>query len=162
MRRALNLSARFATCNPQIEFEVEMKTPTDLVILRLIYKLYYEEFKNFSIEAGVENGRKSKIFVPIDCKLIATQLKVDADIVFGRLYYHMEEKYGYRRDDGSKVAFYTSLEGEANRCVNFPMLASVLAGLEEENSKAQTAIYLSLFATAVAIIAVVVTWLTAK
>lgn len=93
-----------------------MKTPTDLVILRLIYKLYYEEFKNFSIEAGVENGRKSKIFVPIDCKLIATQLKVDAE----------------------------------------------LAGLEEENSKAQTAIYLSLFATAVAIIAVVVTWLTAK
>lgn len=43
MRRALNLSARFATCNSQIEFEVEMKTPTNLVILRLIYKLYYEE-----------------------------------------------------------------------------------------------------------------------
>ena len=162
MRRALNIGARFASCNTRLALEIEMKTPTDLTILRLIYKLYYEEFRNFSMDAGVENGRRSKIFVPVDCKLIATHLKVDADIVFGRLYYHMEEKYGYRRDDGSRVAFYTQLEGEANRCVNFPMLASVLAGLEEENSKAQTAIYLSLFATAVAITAVVVTWLTAK
>ncbi|MCT0935521.1 hypothetical protein N0647_31710, partial [Pseudomonas aeruginosa] len=46
------------------------------------------------------------------------------------------------------------------RCINFPMLASVLAGLEEENSKAQGAIYLSLFATAIAIVSVIVTWLT--
>ncbi|MEB3899429.1 hypothetical protein ODI84_04445 [Pseudomonas putida] len=137
-----------------------MKSPTDLQILRLIYKFYYEEFKNFSKEGGVENGRKAKIFVPIDCNLIAEELNVDADIVFGRLYYHMQEKYGYTRDDGSKVAFYTPIAGEASRCVNFPMLASVLAGLEEENSKAQGAIYLSLFATAIAIVSVIVTWLT--
>ncbi|WP_146257886.1 hypothetical protein [Pseudomonas putida] len=124
--------------------------------------LYYEEFANFSKKAGAENGRKSKIFVPIDCELIANQLNVDADIVFGRLYYHMQEKYGYTKEDGSKVAFYSPIAGENSRCVNFPLLASVLAGLEDENSKAQAAIYLSLFATAVAIIAVVVTWLTAK
>lgn len=137
-----------------------MKTPTDLKILRLIYNLYYEEFKNFSMEAGVENGRKSKIFVPIDCKLIARELNVDADIVFGRLYYDMQERFGYTRQDGSKVAFYTPIAGELNRCINFPMLASVLAGLEEENSKAQWAIYLSLCATVVSIIAIVVTWVT--
>lgn len=136
-----------------------MKVPSDLIVLRLIYKLYYEEFTNFSKEAGAENGRKSKIFVPIDCKLIANKLNVDADIVFGRLYYHMQEKYGYTKEDGSKVAFYSPIAGETSRCVNFPLLASVLAGLEDENSKAQAAIYLSLFATAVAIIAIVVTWL---
>ncbi|HCF7748347.1 hypothetical protein N1E03_27510 [Pseudomonas aeruginosa] len=137
-----------------------MKIPTDLVILRLIYKLYYEEFKNFSKGGDVDNGRKTKIFVPIDCNLMADELNVDADIVFGRLYYYMQERYGYTRDDGSKVAFYASIAGESNRCINFPMLASVLAGLEEENSKAQGAIYLSLFATAIAIVSVIVTWLT--
>lgn len=136
-----------------------MKVPSDLTVLRLIYKLYYEEFANFSKEAGAENGRRSKIFVPIDCKLIANKLNVDADIVFGRLYYHMQEKYGYTKEDGSKVAFYSLIAGETSRCVNFPLLASVLAGLEDENSKAQAAIYLSLFATAVAIIAIIVTWL---
>ncbi|MDF5904668.1 hypothetical protein P4152_22960 [Pseudomonas aeruginosa] len=96
-----------------------MKIPTDLVILRLIYKLYYEEFKNFSKGGDVDNGRKTKIFVPIDCSLIADELNVDADIVFGRLYYYMQERYGYTRDDGSKVAFYASIAGESNRCINF-------------------------------------------
>jgi len=136
-----------------------MKTPSDRKVLNIIYKLYYEEFTNHSGEKDVQNGRKSKIFVPIDCKLIARQLNVDNDIVFGRLYYHMEEKYGYARDSGGRVAFYTKIAGEENWFINFPLMASVLAGLEQENSKFLWATVMSGVALAVSIVVPVVGWL---
>ncbi|WP_248915604.1 hypothetical protein [Pseudomonas moorei] len=136
-----------------------MKTPSDLQVLAIIYKLYYEEFKNYSLEQDVQNGRKSKTFVPINCEMIAKELGVDGDIVFGRLYYHMEEKYGYTRDDGKKVAFYTTLAGEEHRCVNFPLLASVLAGLQEENNKFLLATLMSGIALAVSIVVPLAGWL---
>ncbi len=139
-----------------------MKTPSDRRVLDIIYKLYYEEFTNHSGENGVQNGRRSKIYVPIDCKMIARELNVDSDIVFGRLYYHMEEKYGYIRADGSRVAFYTPIAGEDNRCVNFPLLASVLAGLQQENSKFLWATVMSGIALAVSIVVPVVGWLAGK
>jgi len=137
----------------------KLKTPSDLKVLSTIYKLYYDEFTNHSLEKDVQNGRKSKIFVPVDCKMIARELSVDGDIVFGRLYYHMEEKYGYMRDDGSRVAFYASIAGEDNRCVNFPLMASVLASLQQESSKFLWATVMSGIALAVSIVVPVVNWL---
>lgn len=139
-----------------------MKIPSDLKVLSIIYKLYYEEFTNHSGEKDVQNGRKSKIFVPIDCKMIARELNIDSDIVFGRLYYHMEEKYGYARDNGGRVAFYTKIAGEENWCINFPLMASVLAGLQQENSKFLWATVMSGVALAVSIVVPVVGWLSEK
>ncbi|MNF65445.1 MULTISPECIES: hypothetical protein [Pseudomonas] len=128
-----------------------MKPPTDLKILSTIYKLYYEEFKNHSRKPGIENGRETKIFVPIDCKMIAKELDVDGDIVYGRLYYHLEQKHGYTRSDGSNVAFFSMMVGSDRHCVNFPLLASVLAGLQEESSKFQLATWLSTFAIVISL-----------
>jgi len=65
--------------------------PTDLKILNTIYEHYYDTFISFSKS---DSGRSSKIFIPIDIKLIAKKLGVDVDIIFGRLYYHLEQKYG--------------------------------------------------------------------
>jgi len=128
-----------------------MKTPTDLKVLNTIYKLYYEEFKNHSREPGIENGRETKIFVPIDCTMIAKELDVDGDIVYGRLYYHLEQKHGYTRGDGSNVTFFSMMVGSDRHCVNFPLLASVLAGLQEESSKFQLATWLSIFAVVISL-----------
>lgn len=136
-----------------------MKTPSDLKVLSIIYKLYYEEFTNHSREKDIQNGRESKIYVPIDCVMIANELNVDRDIVFGRLYYHMQKKYGYTNDDGTKVAFYTSIEGEEKRCVNFPLLASVLAGLQQENNKFLWAMLMSAMALTVSIAVPLASWL---
>jgi hypothetical protein len=130
-----------------------MKIPTDLKVLSTIYKLYYEEFKNHSREPDIENGRQSKIFVPIDCKMIAKELDVDGDIVFGRLYYHLEKKHGYTRSDGSNVAFFSLMVGADRHCVNFPLLVSVLAGLKEDSSKFQLSTWLSAFAVLIAAVA---------
>ncbi len=135
-----------------------MKSPSDLKILNTIYKMYYKKFEAFTV--GAENGRVSKPYIPIDCKLIARKLKVDGDIVFGRLYYHLQEKYGYTRDDGSKVAFFTLVLAGDRHCINFPLMASVLAGLQEESNKTQRATLLSTLAIVISIVVPIVGWLS--
>ena len=134
-----------------------MKPPSDRKILSTIYDTYYKQFETFAL--GAENGRTSKTLMPIDCKMIAQKLKVDGDIVFGRLYYHLQEKYGYTRQDSSKVAFFTLMAGGDRHCINFPLMASVLAGLEEERSKFQLATWLSTFAIVISIIVPVMGWI---
>ncbi|WP_081321277.1 hypothetical protein [Pseudomonas parafulva] len=128
-----------------------MKVPTDLDILSVIYKAYYEEFSNFS--RGEENGRGTKIYVPIDCQEIANRLNVDADIIFGRLYYHLNRLHAYRSDDGSKVELFGFKVGSDYKCVNFPLLASVLAGLQDENRKFNFTIWVSVMAFGVSLCA---------
>lgn len=135
-----------------------MKSPSDLKILNTIYKMYYKKFEAFTV--GAENGRVSKPYIPIDCQLIARKLKIDGDIVFGRLYYHLQEKYGYTRGDGSKVAFFTLVLAGDRHCINFPLMASVLAGLQEESGKAQRATLLSTLAIVISIVVPIVGWLS--
>ncbi|MCB2426777.1 hypothetical protein [Methylophaga pinxianii] len=123
-----------------------MRIPTDLEILNTIYRIYHSDFVAF--ERG-DGARDSRIYVPIDCKKIAGELKVDPDIVFGRLYYHLEKQYGYKQDDGSNVHFFARKVGNDPRCINFPLMTSVLAGLRQEKRKFW-------IGTAIAILALVV------
>lgn len=112
-----------------------MKIPTDRQILEVIFEHYRTAF------AGYEENkdRSSKIYVPIDCQKIARILGTERDIVFGRLYYHLEHKHGYvQKDgskDGSKVHFFTLKAGNDAKCVNFPLLVSVLADLQEQEKR---------------------------
>ncbi|NYT78083.1 hypothetical protein H0A71_13875 [Alcaligenaceae bacterium] len=108
-----------------------MKLPSDIQILNCIFNKYKDTYSKY----GIEQSRSSKIYVPIDCKSIANDLKTEPDIVFGRLYYHLERKYGYEKSDGSKVHLFALKVGNDPKCVNFPLLASVLAGLQEENRR---------------------------
>lgn len=133
------------------------KTPTDLEILNTIYNRYYNEFTKYS---EMEKTRDTKIYVPIDCAEIAKQLGVDGDIVFGRLYYHLENKYGYAQDDGSKVHFFALVAGKDRHCVNFPYLASVLATLREENRKFRIATSTAVLALIISLVSLCVSFLS--
>ncbi|MEX6677854.1 hypothetical protein QWI18_18220 [Pseudomonas sp. W2Oct36] len=93
-----------------------MKLPSDRTMLELIYKLYYEEFQNHSRE--VESGRRSKIYVPIDCEVIAKRFDVDTDLIFGRLYYHLQKKHGYTNEDGSKWHSSAESTGKASPLIS--------------------------------------------
>jgi hypothetical protein len=106
--------------------------PTDLQILSLIYNRHYQKFVNYSDD---QKTRSSKIYVPIDIDEISKILKVDNDIIFGRLYYHLNQKYNYIKDDGSKVEFFSPRIAHDIHCVNFPYLAAVLADLTEQHEK---------------------------
>jgi len=114
--------------------------PTDLQMLQAIYDGYHEEFGKFTKGDG---GRSSKIYVPIDIERIARDLQVDGDLVFGRLYYHLEHKYGYKQADGVSVCFFALRAGNDIHCVNFPFMAAVLADLQDESRKHNLAIWIA-------------------
>lgn len=114
---------------------------SDRVILKKIYKTYLAEFKSFD-----EGRRVNKVYVPIDCKLIAKGLNMDSEIVFGRLYYHLDKKYAYKQSDGSAVDLF-SIEIDGDRhVVHFPLLSAALAEEEQSFLRFSTPIVLSLFA----------------
>lgn len=53
--------------------------------------------------------------------------------LFGRLYYYLDKKHGYKQDDGTLVPLFSLKVGEDTHCVNFPLLVSVLASLQSEH-----------------------------
>lgn len=126
-----------------------IRTPTDLEILNTIYNRYYNEFTKYS---EGEKTRDTKIYVPIDFAEIAKQLNVDGDIVFGRLYYHLENKYGYIQGDGSMVHFFALVVGNDRHCVNFPYLASILATLRQENRQFRIATSIAVLSLVISLI----------
>jgi len=125
---------------------------TDRVILKSIYNLYYHEYASFQDD---ETTRSSKLYVPIDFEKIAKTLDLDADIVFGRLYYHLDKKYSYKQNDGSFVNLFLLGMGRDKHVVHFPLLAAVLAEEEQSFTRFTIPIILSLFAIAVSIFTLV-------
>lgn len=126
-------------------------SPTDLEILGEIYESYYDEFERYVKE---DAGRDSKICVPLDLDAVAEQLGVDTDIVFGRLYYDLEQGYGYQQDNGAKVHFLGLQVGGDSHCVNFPYLASVVARLRDKREKHHIATGISILSLVVAVVSV--------
>ncbi|MEP3389454.1 MAG: hypothetical protein ABJO02_14775 [Reichenbachiella sp.] len=111
-----------------------IRIPTDYKILKLVYKEYKHDFANFD-----KSKRNAKVYVPIDIDKLSTKLNVDQDIIFGRLYYHCNEKYSYKNTDGSIVKFFALSLGPDDRtdvhCIQFPLMASILADLEEQRKR---------------------------
>ena len=127
-----------------------MKTiPSDFSLLKEIYLRYYDEFKSFSHD---QPDRSSKIYMPIDIESISEHFHTDPDIVFGRLYYHLNRKYGFENKDGSETPFFCKTIGEDRHAINFPMLASVIAGCREERNKLNISIYLSIIAITISLL----------
>lgn len=129
------------------------RPPTDLEILNEIYSRHYDAFAAYSKDLP---NRASKIYVPIDLDGIADKLDVDADIVFGRLYYHLNHKHGYRKDDGSYVHLFTPVAGKDRQCVNFPLVASILADLKQENQKFWWATIIAVFSLFVSVASIII------
>lgn len=115
------------------------KVPTDRQILQAIYDRYYKSFAAHAKDAPY--ARESKVFVPVNIREVAERLDVDGDIVFGRLYYHLDRKHSYSYDDAGrrvKVKFFLFREEEEapeRHQIHFPLLASVLADLQERDRK---------------------------
>lgn len=108
------------------------KMPTDYQLLKKIYELYIRRYSEFD---NKNKNRQTQNYVPIDIKLIAEEFgDVEPNIIFGRLYYHLEEKYGFKRDDETIVKFFAFEVGDDKHCIHFPLLSSVVAGLREEKN----------------------------
>lgn len=127
--------------------------PTDLAILEYIYQTYYGEYIAYDKDPSI---RETKMFIPIDFQHIAEHFNTDGDIIFGRLYYHLENKYGYVRNDLShtQVHFFAF---NLNKSINFPYLTSVLADLKDQNNRFNKTRNLSRLALLIAAISLAVT-----
>ncbi|MFN3881354.1 MAG: hypothetical protein ACK4L8_08010 [Nitrincola lacisaponensis] len=127
------------------------KNVTDRVILKKIYDTYYSEFCAFDTVPT----RESEVYVPIDCHLIANDLGLNPSIVFGRLYYHLDKKHGYKKDDGLMVHLFTHQIGEDKHAVNFPLLSAVLAEHEQSFYRFTIPLFVSTTALLISIAAYV-------
>lgn len=109
------------------------KTPTDLKILQCIYDEYYQDFIQYDSVNEKNNNRITKIFMPINCEFIAKKLKIDGDIVFGRLYYYLDHQHSQPEKN---ISFFVLALGSDNRKhINFPLLASILAKLQDDEKR---------------------------
>lgn len=130
--------------------------PTDLEILEKIYEDYYQTFISYSKE---NPDRAAKIYVPIDIEKIAEEFDVDVDIIFGRLHYHLNEKYGYQNDDDSYVHFFARVIGDEKHCIHFPLAGSVLASLKKESKKFWIATSIAAFSLLVSVSSLIISLL---
>lgn len=132
------------------------RTPTDLAILDFIYNEYYPVFSAYVDD---KPNRSAKIYVPLDIQKIADHFKVDKDIVFGRLYFDLEKRYGYRKDNAVAVPFFSLEVGKDEHCINFPYAASVLADLRDKNNKYRLSIGLSVTSLVISVVAICISLL---
>jgi hypothetical protein len=108
------------------------RIPTDLELLNAIHEEYYDDFASYDENKPT---RSAKVYVPIDIYKLGAKFGVDPDIIFGRLYYHLDKKYGYKDDSGAHVHLFSMVVGGDRHCIQFPFAASILADLRTENRK---------------------------
>lgn len=106
--------------------------PTDERLLRAIYKRYLDSFSAWS---GENRTRATKVWVPVDIEALAKRFRCDEDLIFGRLYYHLNDRYGAQGSPEDRVSFFSIRVGQDRHCVNFPLLASVLADLQDQRKR---------------------------
>ena len=103
--------------------------------------------------------RSTKNYVPIDVREIGKELDVDSDIIFGRLFYHFDRKYGYKKDDGAWVHFFAIQIGGDRHCIHYPYLGSVVADLRDESKKFRIATSMAAVSLVISVTSFVIsTW----
>jgi hypothetical protein len=106
--------------------------PTDETLLATICRQYLQTFSEWTDE---NKTRVTKIWVPIDIDALGRKFRCDPDLIFSRPYYHMNEKYGSKTGDGQEVNFFNMRLANDRHVVNFPLLTSVLADLQDNRKR---------------------------
>jgi len=143
------------------------RVPTDREILEDIYTRYYTKYTEVS--SGLDtHASDNRIYLPVDLAAVAAELGVDGNIVFGRLYYYLDRKYAYQppgssEKEGAWVHLFWFRPGspQGNHWVNFPVLTSVLASLQEEDRRVKWTRSIAIGSLAVSVVALALSAATA-
>ncbi len=130
------------------------KYPTDLNILTFIYEHYYDEFCRYDEDGTIRSG---KIYVPISCQKVADHFGVNGDIIFGRLYYHLANKYKYQQEQNVTVKIFEFKIESDLKCIHFPYLASVVSDLQQKNKRFKQTLWASVIAVIISITSLSIT-----
>lgn len=129
--------------------------PTDLEIIEDLYLRYYESFREYAKD---EPDKIARCRVPINVEEVAEACGVEEDMIFGRIFYHFNKKYSYKDDKGHITTFFVTDKFEG-LSVNFPLVASVLADLQNEKKNFDTLLFMSSAAIASSVVALIVAFL---
>ena len=133
------------------------KLPSDREILKCIYDTYKSDYPG-PMDANGRGANDPHMLV--DLKDIARRLDCTPELLFGRLYYHLDAKYRYKQDNGAQVELFFLNFQNKGPAVRFPFLASILAGFEEEHRKLFWSMVFSITALIVSLISLVVNVVT--
>ena len=139
------------------------RVPTDREILEVIYARYYAKYTEVSSGLDVQ-ASDNRIYLPVDLAAVAIELGVDGNLVFGRLYYYLDRKYAYQtQPEKAWVHLFWLRFGspEGNHWVNFPVLASVLASLQEDDRRVKWTRNIAIGSLAVSVVALALSVVTA-
>lgn len=132
---------------------------TDRHILRCIYDLYESSYPGKDL--GEIRGRNDP-YLPIEISTVASRLGCTPEMLFGRLYYHLDAKYRYKQDNEAQVNLFSILVGSKRHCVNFPYLAAVLAEKDAEHRRQLWSLGLSIAALILSVASIVAQMVTSK
>lgn len=123
--------------------------PAERQVLRKIFDMYEASYP------GDKLGDNDP-FIAIDINAIASKLNCKPHLLFGILYYFLEHKYRHKTDEGTYISLFAIRVGDTRHAINYPYLAAILAGHEQEQSKYRWSLILSSFALLISIVAIIV------
>ena len=126
------------------------KVATERQVLRCIYDMYLPHYP-----FQPDKGPIGQVMIPIDMDAVATRLGMSKFLLFGYLQSYLDNKYRYKTGENSFVHLFAPVVGELRHAVNFPYLAALLAGHDQEHSKFAWSLGVSLVALALSVGAIV-------
>ncbi|MCQ4325772.1 hypothetical protein CXK94_08395 [Stutzerimonas stutzeri] len=121
---------------------------TDREVLEAVHDLYKEDFIT-KVNAG--DGRP---MIPIDVRAVASSLGMNADMLFGRLYYDLAHRLRVRDPNNSTLVAASLFElkvGTDKHVVNIPYLAAELARQNEQRARHIWTVWLAILALTVSV-----------
>lgn len=106
------------------------KIPTERQVLRCIYDMYLPQYP-----FQPEKGPIGQVMIPIDIESVAEQLGTSKYLLFGYLNSYLDQKYRHKTGENSYIHLFAPVAGDMRHVVNFPYLAAILAGHDQEHSK---------------------------
>lgn len=132
---------------------------TDREILRCIYDMYQQQYPGPELPGG---KRKNDPYLPISVREVAAKLGTSPEMLFGRLYYHLDAKYRYKDSEGAETHLFAMKVGEQMHCVHFPYLSATLAEHEAKHRQFWWTLWISIAALILSAASIISQIVTAK
>lgn len=93
------------------------KLPSDRKVLECIYEMYEASYPGDHSRTG---SNENDPYVAIDVPAVAAKLNCKPELLFGRLYYHLDFKHRYTQENGALVPFFYLKVGDKRHAIHLP------------------------------------------